>query len=85
MPFVLGGVDNLKIKLQIVDKLIILQEGDRSLEELQARTALLNIMNIEDRYQYANNLSKKRKAISMLDEENMRFKSNNCGISRCQI
>lgn len=54
MPFVFGGVDNLKIKLQIVDKLIILQvierakEGDRSLEELQARTALLNIMNIAD-------------------------------------
>jgi hypothetical protein len=65
--------------LQIVDKLIILlqnieraKEGDRSLEELRARTAAH--FNEHSGYQCANNLSKKRKAISMLDEENMKFK-----------
>ncbi|KAK2354286.1 hypothetical protein P8452_74696 [Trifolium repens] len=47
-------------------------EGDRSLEELRARTAAH--FNEHSGYQCANNLSKKRKAISMLDEENMKFK-----------
>ncbi|XP_058728754.1 multiple RNA-binding domain-containing protein 1-like isoform X2 [Vicia villosa] len=46
-------------------------EEGKSLEELRAQTAAQ--FNQHSGYQYANNLSKKRKAIGMVDEENIKF------------
>jgi hypothetical protein len=63
--------------LQIHDKLVIRQVIERanegkSLKELRDQTAAK--FNQHSGYQYANNLPKKRKAVGMLDEENIKFK-----------